>query len=152
MELPLIERREIEANVIAPVIAALAERFDRETVLETLSETIKGLAREHGAQLARTLGSNDIETLAKVLAVWNEDGALETDLLRADDEHFEFNVTRCRFAEMYHRLGIPELGPLLSCNRDFCFAEGFNEDLELTRTQTIMEGASHCDFRFRKKD
>jgi len=28
---------------------------------------------------------------------------------------------------------------------------GFNRDVELTRTQTIMEGASCCDFRFRKK-
>ena len=28
---------------------------------------------------------------------------------------------------------------------------GFNPELELTRTQTVMEGASHCDFRFRKK-
>ena len=25
---------------------------------------------------------------------------------------------------------------------------GFNPDLKLTRTQTIMQGASHCDFRF----
>jgi hypothetical protein len=28
---------------------------------------------------------------------------------------------------------------------------GFNPELELVRTQTVMEGASHCDFRFRKK-
>jgi predicted hydrocarbon binding protein len=28
---------------------------------------------------------------------------------------------------------------------------GFNPELELTRTQTVMEGASHCDFRVRKK-
>jgi hypothetical protein len=26
--------------------------------------------------------------------------------------------------------------------------DGFNPDLKLTRTQTVMEGASHCDFRF----
>jgi len=29
--------------------------------------------------------------------------------------------------------------------------EGFNQDLKLTRTQTVMEGATHCDFRFAKK-
>jgi hypothetical protein len=28
---------------------------------------------------------------------------------------------------------------------------GFNSELELSRSQTIMEGASHCDFRFRKR-
>ena len=28
---------------------------------------------------------------------------------------------------------------------------GFSDDLELARSQTIMEGASCCDFRFRRK-
>jgi hypothetical protein len=26
--------------------------------------------------------------------------------------------------------------------------EGFGTDVQLTRTQTIMQGASHCDFRY----
>jgi hypothetical protein len=29
---------------------------------------------------------------------------------------------------------------------------GFNGELELSRSQTIMEGAACCDFRFRKRD
>ena len=33
---------------------------------------------------------------------------------------------------------------------DFPMAEGFGPDVELTRTQTIMQGASHCDFRYRR--
>jgi hypothetical protein len=49
---------------------------------------------------------------------------------------------------MYRSLGIAEVGALLSCNRDFSLVEGFNPDIALTRTQTIMQGASHCDFRF----
>ena len=144
----LEEIREIEARVLAPVIEALGERFGREAVLEVLAETVKRLAAEHGAELARTLGSNTLEDLARVLAVWRQGGALEIEMLREDGEHFDFNVTRCRFAEMYRMLGIEDLGPVLSCNRDFCFAEGFNAELTLERTQTLMEGADHCDFRF----
>jgi hypothetical protein len=34
---------------------------------------------------------------------------------------------------------------------DFPFAEGFGADVELTRTQTIMQGASHCNFRYRRR-
>jgi hypothetical protein len=49
---------------------------------------------------------------------------------------------------MYRALGVPELGALLSCNRDFALIQGFNPDVELRRTQTIMEGAPHCDFRY----
>jgi|HubBroStandDraft_4_1064222.scaffolds.fasta_scaffold1234235_2 hypothetical protein len=29
--------------------------------------------------------------------------------------------------------------------------DDFNANLKLTHTQTVMEGASHCDFRFTKK-
>jgi hypothetical protein len=44
-----------------------------------------------------------------------------------------------------------ELGFLVHCSRDFAMIDGFDPDLELTRTQTVMEGASHCDFRFPRK-
>jgi hypothetical protein len=70
------------------------------------------------------------------------------DVIEQTAERFSFNVTRCRYAEMYRALGIPEVGALLSCNRDFSLVEGFNPAVTLTRTQTVMEGAPHCDFRF----
>jgi hypothetical protein len=38
----------------------------------------------------------------------------------------------------------------LVCTADFPTAEGFGGDIELTRTQTIMQGASHCDFRYKR--
>ena len=47
-------------------------------------------------------------------------------------------------------LGERELGFLLVCSADFSTAEGFGGDVELTRTQTIMQGATHCDFRYRR--
>ena len=47
-------------------------------------------------------------------------------------------------------MGEPELGFLLICSADFPTAEGVGPDIELTRTQTIMQGAAHCDFRYRR--
>jgi hypothetical protein len=52
---------------------------------------------------------------------------------------------------MPKELGEPELGFLLVCSSDFPFAEGFGPDIKLTGTQTIMQGASHCDFRYRRQ-
>jgi hypothetical protein len=52
---------------------------------------------------------------------------------------------------MYKELGIPELGKVLSCARDFALIEEFNPDIELKRTQTILEGAAFCDFRYEVK-
>ena len=66
-------------------------------------------------------------------------------------DKLSFKVTRCQYAEFYKQLGLPELGRLFHCNRDFAMVEGFSPSLTLKRTQTIMEGASYCDFRFQRK-
>ena len=65
----------------------------------------------------------------------------------------ELNVTECRYAEFYKKIGAPELGFLLICSADtdFFHAEGFGANVRLTVTQTIMQGASHCEFRYRLK-
>jgi len=57
-------------------------------------------------------------------------------------------VTRCGYAELYQNMGILELGYCLSCSRDEPFTQGFNPQIRLFRNQTIMQGASFCDFRF----
>ena len=72
--------------------------------------------------------------------------------LVATRDRYDFDVTRCRYAEMYRDLGYVDLGVIFSCGRDWCFARGFNPDIELTRTQTIMEGAPICDFRYSLKE
>jgi hypothetical protein len=63
---------------------------------------------------------------------------------------FDLDVTGCRYAEFFKALGEPELGFLLVCSADYLMAEGFGPEIKLTRTQTIMQGASHCDFRYRR--
>jgi hypothetical protein len=39
----------------------------------------------------------------------------------------------------------------MHCNRDHAMINGFNPDLALSRTRTVMQCAPHCDFRFAKK-
>ncbi|MDD9955244.1 MAG: L-2-amino-thiazoline-4-carboxylic acid hydrolase [Anaerolineaceae bacterium] len=144
----VLTRRETEARILAPLIDALGEAFGRERVLEVLRETIIRIAREQGAAMAGQTDDVDLGAFADTLPAWQKDDAMRIETLRQDDEAFHFNVTRCRYAELYRALGIPELGALLSCNRDFALIEGFNPDVQLERTQTIMQGATHCDFRY----
>jgi hypothetical protein len=147
-DVPLIIRREIEARVLAPFVDALAQRFGREAVVEILRETITKIAREQGGQMASACGGRDLAAFKRLTDKWRQGGALELHVLQHNERHYDFDVLRCQFAEMYRRLGIPELGEVLSCNRDFEASEGFNPNLKLTRTQTIMGGAPHCDFRY----
>jgi hypothetical protein len=145
----VLTRREIEARILAPVLAALAGEFERERVLEIARQVIVQIAREQGAQLAGQYGGCSLAHFSRSLEAWMKDGALVIDVLEENENEFSFDVTRCRYAEMYHALGITELGGLFSCNRDYALIEGFNPEVRLRRTQTIMEGAPFCDFRYR---
>ena len=145
--LPLLQQREIEAGVIAPLFRAFAAEVGEARAREIVGGVIRALAKEAGC--AAAAGGNDIAHLKRAVEKWTEAGALELTVLRDDAEVFEFNVTRCRFAEMYARLGLGALGALLSCERDAAMIGGFNPDIHFARTQTIMGGASHCDFRYR---
>jgi hypothetical protein len=149
--LSLLHRRDIEAKIVGPLILGFIEAMGREAALEVVGRVIVGLAREGGADLATRLGDDSLEAFAGALDLWREGGALEIDLLEQGPERLSFNVTRCRYAELYRALGLADLGGSLSCARDFALVEGFNPDITLERTQTIMEGAAYCDFRFRAK-
>jgi L-2-amino-thiazoline-4-carboxylic acid hydrolase len=148
-KLPLLEQREIEARIVGPLMRAFAAEMGQERALEIVAGVIRQLARESGAELARFLGEQSLEAFAQSLDRWRENSALELDVLEQTPERLSFNVTRCRYAEMYRALGLADLGASLSCQRDFALAQGFNPAIELTRTQTIMGGAPFCDFRFR---
>jgi hypothetical protein len=150
-QITLLQRREIEAKIVGPLIRGFIEAIGRDAALEVVGRVIVGLAREGGADLATRLGDASLDAFAGALDLWREGGALEIDLLEQGPERLSFNVTRCRYAELYRALGLADLGGSLSCARDFALVEGFNPDITLERTQTIMEGATHCDFRFRAK-
>ena len=147
-EIGVLKRREIEARILMPVLSALGDEFGRERVFEIARKVIVEVAREQGKALAERMGGDSLGHFATALEDWKKGDAYRMDVLEQTEEKLSFNVTRCRYAEMYRALGIPEVGALLSCNRDFSLVEGFNSKVKLTRTQTVMEGASHCDFRF----
>jgi len=142
----VLRRRLIEARVLAPMLEALGERFGREEVLAIARDVIIALAEQQGAQLAGSVGGCSLQHFEGTLDRWKADDALQIAVRDSTPERFAFDVTRCRYAEMYRELGIPELGAILSCNRDAALIGGFNPDVSFTRTQTIMGGASHCNF------
>jgi hypothetical protein len=144
----ILTRREIEARIAGPLIKAFMAEIGEDRTLEIVQEVIVSLARESGEMLRQLAGGDSLEVFAKGMALWSQDDAVEFDLLELTPEKISMNTTRCRYAEMYRELGMADLGFALSCARDFALVEGFNPDIKLERTQTIMQGADHCDFRF----
>jgi len=149
----VLTRREVEARIVAPLLEAMMTEFGREQVLALTRQVIVAIAREQGAALAQQAGGCTLGHFAAALEPWKkgDDGqiiAMQIETLAQTESQLAFNVTRCRYAEMYRELGLPELGVILSCSRDFALIEGFNPDIHLTRSQTIMDGAPFCDFRY----
>jgi len=149
--LPLLERRRIEAGVLVPIIRALQAELGVEAVNEVVARTIRGVARAQGVADRERL---HVTSLADVAARLRHgplgEGSLIVDVLEETPERFAFNVTRCKFKEMYEEMGAGDLGFLLSCNRDFAYFEGLAPGMRFTRTQTRMEGAPVCDFCYEK--
>jgi L-2-amino-thiazoline-4-carboxylic acid hydrolase len=152
--LPMLEKRRIEAEILKHVYETALEKHGKHAALDIVREAVKRSAIEQGERLAAEVGGKtSLQTFIDLQPRWTADNALEIEVLAKDEQAFDFNVTRCRYAEMYREMGLGEIGHLLSCNRDGTFCEGYDKSLDLARTQTLMQGASHCDFRYRyRKD
>src|SRR5262245_59585866 len=140
-----LERRKIEAGVLIPMLQAFQEAIGKERANEIAREVIVELARKDGERWAQQFG-DDLPGMQKVSGVWSGGDSMDIQTLKVSDTRLDFNVTRCAYAEFYRDLGLPELGYPFHCNRDFAMVKGFNSSVTLQRTQTIMEGAAHCDF------
>lgn len=146
----VLDQRRIEAAVIKPLVEAFETELGREKTRAIVEGVIKELAREKGRELATQAPDTSLTGFASMMEPWIRNGSLEFEVLAEDEARYHFNVTRCRYAEMYSDLGLADLGFTLSCDRDAVLIEGFNPELELVRTQTIMQGAPFCDFRYRR--
>jgi len=151
-QMDVIDRRQVEAMILGPMLRAFQDEIGVERTNEIARAAITKLAREQGAQFAEGIGSNGLEDYASNKDAWRRHGALEVDIIESSPAKYSFDVTRCKYAEMYNELGYGDLGDIFSCTRDFEFCFGFNPDVKLERTQTIMQGASHCDFRYSLDD
>ena len=143
-----IEKRAVEALAIAPVIRAVSQRIGRDEALALLQEVNQQEAFQRGRRMAEKMDRKGIEELVDEVAGWGRGGVWEMDVLEQTSTTYFFNVTRCPYYEKYRELGLEEFGVGFSCCRDEPFARGFNPQLRLERTKTIMEGADHCDFRY----
>jgi hypothetical protein len=153
-DIPVLTRRQLQAQVIAPLYREMEAQLGPEQAQRILDSAIRKAAVKEAGDLAasETDGRTSMRSFIKRFELWTAGGALEVEVLASDDVRFDFDVTRCRYAEAYREMGIAEIGHLLSCNRDAAFCEGYDPRLRLVREQTIMGGAPRCTFRYRYRD
>lgn len=65
-------------------------------------------------------------------------------------DRFRYEITRCQFVELCHRVGRPQLASLF-CSGDGLYFERYLTEVQFERPRTLADGDTCCDFRFRWK-
>jgi hypothetical protein len=134
--LPILTLRRIEAAFAKGVYDEMKSELGETIAKRILASAVIKLAKEAAAEMARQApdGEPSLDSFRATQPRWTAEDALRIDVVKSTDSEFHFNVTRCRYAEMYRAMGLAELGAVLSCNRDGAFCEGYDPRLKLQRT------------------
>jgi len=106
---------------------------------------------EEWKEIADLHEENDISELVHLL--WEHYG--KSSGFEFESERIEDGIIvkcqKCPLADMAKAIGEPEWGFKFYCAKDPYIVKGFNSDINLERTNTIMEGHDHCDFKYTYK-
>ncbi|KRQ06493.1 L-2-amino-thiazoline-4-carboxylic acid hydrolase [Bradyrhizobium manausense] len=151
MSVSVIEQAKIQAQVLVPLVKALQAELGEARANAIVRKALGELYRGFGEAFWKAKNESDLgKAVGSAFATYARGDALSYDVIEQTRDAFAFDVKRCAYADFYKALGEPELGFLMVCTADFATADGFAPDIKLTRTQTIMQGADHCDFRYRR--
>jgi predicted ArsR family transcriptional regulator len=149
--IPTLLKRKLQAEVIGPLFAEMAEQLGKEKAKAILDAAVRKAAIAEGKAFANKVGGEtSLADFIKLYELWTHDGALEIEVHEATDTTFNFDVTRCKYAETYKAMGLGQIGHLMSCNRDGTFCQGYDPKITLERKHTIMDGSPRCTFRYQR--
>jgi hypothetical protein len=138
-----LEAVKIQARAVIPIVRALERELGKERAHSIVGRAIAESYAEWQGKAVSARNShprdNNIE----------EQYPVETEVVEDTDSTLAINITRCRFAEHFRVIGAADVGALLTCGLDFAAETVLRPDWEFRRSQTLMGGASHCDFRWR---
>lgn len=149
--LPYIERVKIQSEILLPLYKRLREEIGKERAAELLRAAVKEYATELGASVAKSAGGTSLDKMRSMMPAFAAADALEVEPLDDTASELNLNVRRCGYAAYFKELGEPEFGAMITCEIDPPMTRAIGEDLDLKRSQTIMSGGSHCDFRWTLK-
>ncbi len=149
--LSLLDKTKIQAQVLVPVMKALRAELGKDKADAIVKSALRDWSLKLFADIGRDIEGSERRKWAAMHTALGEvtEREVKVDMLRHDKEALDFNVTSCRFAEFFRSLGEPELGALLVCSTDFDIVAGAGHEVSLDRTQTLMQGAPSCTFRYK---
>jgi hypothetical protein len=142
----LLQRVKAQSEVLIPLIRRLETEMGSERAHSILREVLSEYYRSMASTFVKESGGDHMAAFLKFAEVSTAGDAIEIEPRESPPGRMDVDVVRCDYAKFFQALGEPELGFLLVCSGDFPVADALGIGLE--RSQTIMQGADHCDFHW----
>ena len=149
--LSLLDKTRIQAQVLVPLLRALRAELGHEEADAIARQALRDWSQQLFAAIGEGVEGSPRRKWAAMHTALADvtEREVTVEMHRHDEEALEFDVTHCRFAAFFRALGEPELGALLVCATDFDIVAAAGGAVNLTREQTLMQGALGCTFRYR---
>jgi len=148
MATSILDATKIQARALIPVVKALEKELGKERAHAIVG---KAIADSYVAWREKRGFVEDSHPRR------GEDGdnapafPVEEEVVEDTETAYGHNIVGCAFAQYFRSIGEPEIGALMTCGVDFAAEARMRPGWEFSRTQTLMQGAPCCDFRWRKK-
>jgi predicted ArsR family transcriptional regulator len=149
--LSLLDKTKIQAQVLVPVLRALRAELGKEKADALVRQALRDWSKQLFAAVGDSVDGSPRRKWAAMQSALTgiTEREVTFEMKKHDKDALEFDVTECRFANFFRTLGEPELGALLVCATDFDIVAAGAGEVDLTRDQTLMQGAPSCTFRYR---
>jgi hypothetical protein len=138
----LIEKAKIEMTSLVRIIRLFEIEFGQEKVKNVLLKDI-----QNELSSIKEWEDADVEAEISFLKNFSSQNNLEYEIISKKESCLEYKATKCSFAKLMKELSAEDIGKILICDPDYCTYKKLG--FELTRKQTIMEGAEYCDFKLK---
>lgn len=145
MKPSIIDATRIQARAVIPIVKALEAEIGKERAHAIVGKAIAGTYVEWRNKIGfeADIHPGDAER--------EPDFPVDKEVVENTADSYGHNITRCAFAEYFRSIDEPEVGALMCCGVDFAAEAHMRPGWDFSRTQTQMEGAKFCDFRWRRK-
>ncbi|KAH7024112.1 L-2-amino-thiazoline-4-carboxylic acid hydrolase [Ilyonectria destructans] len=135
------------------MIKAFQKEFGTQRARDVIRKGIDTYSTAYGKFIAAHNNGNSVQKMATAYSAFADGGkTIQYTVEKDTPQAYDPIVNRCRYAELFKKIGEPELGAIIFCEADYPMVRAIGPDLELFRTETMMMGAKRCDFRYRLKE
>jgi hypothetical protein len=133
-----------------PILQSLAAEIGKDKLIEILKTKGSEDALRSNREWAKKIGKNDLATYTqnfrKPSRIWQH--VLTYEIVEDTPKAFEVKVTECLWAATFLEAKATDIGYAVCCHSDYASAQGFNPNLEMVRTKTLMQGDAFCNHRY----